>query len=140
LEHLQKIGIIIIFLIFNHIRWNLLFFKFLKKQIWKRILQIHFGCAKQRLEMSKKVCFFHPYYSFHCLKTLHFIPFSIRLHLLNKILITSHIQILKIEICNKYLNLLLYKILVYKIYWYLFHPTKNLAFKIWRVLAWSLKG
>jgi len=46
-------------------------------------------------------------------KKLYLLPFSTRLQFLNIFLITSHIEILKIRKCNKYANLLLYKILVY---------------------------
>jgi len=48
-------------------------------------------------------------------KKLYLPPFSMRLHFLNNFLNTSHVEILKIRKCNMYVNLLLYKILVYKI-------------------------
>jgi len=52
---------------------------------------------------------------FFIVKELCFLPFSTRLNFLNNFLNTSHIEILKIRKCNKYVNLLLYKILVYQI-------------------------
>jgi len=48
-------------------------------------------------------------------KTLCSLPFSVRLHVLKKFLNIFHIQILKIEKCNKDVNLLFYKIVFYKI-------------------------
>jgi len=52
---------------------------------------------------------------FFIVKELCLLLFSTRLHFLNNFKNTSHIEILKIKKCNKDVNLLLYKILVYQI-------------------------
>jgi len=48
-------------------------------------------------------------------KKLYLLPFSSKLHFLNKVLNTFHIEILKIGKHNKFVNLLLYESLIYKL-------------------------
>jgi len=63
--------------------------------------------------MSKN--FFHTPTLFFIVKELCLLLFSTSLHFLNNFKNISHIEILKVRECNKCINLLFYKILVYQI-------------------------
>jgi len=95
---------------------SLVFLKLLKIKIWILFPGLVWLCKPMTRNVQE---FFFPIPTiFLIVRELCLFP-STRLHFLNNFLNTSHIEILKIRKCNKFVilrvNLLLYKILVYQI-------------------------